>query len=145
MVMGASSTLAKTLDQQMLDRNSVHIAARTVKTEHLPRKTGLDVAREIGGRLLLRYLLLHQVGQYTGGSPAVHFVTPTPYSSEETVSWLFLPKATEPRTHVLLLDPGKVDVIAGPRWVILGKGIEYILPNGFPKEAVIGGWEMVVD
>ncbi len=34
--------------------------------------------------------------------------------------------------------------ICGPRRVRLGKGIEYILPNGFPGSAVLLGWPVRV-
>jgi hypothetical protein len=41
-----------------------------------------------------------------------------------------------------LLKPWEIKDILGPRWIALGKGIEYLLPDGFPKEAVALGWEL---
>ena len=32
----------------------------------------------------------------------------------------------------------------GPRHVQFGLGIEFLLPNGFPKEAYASAWEMVI-
>src|SRR5437867_2581044 len=101
-----SSWLATFLDREMLAlRRGVHIAAPSVRVENLPRKTGRRVAAEIGGRYLLRYLLPYQVGRYTRGNSDLHFVTPTPYAPEETVSYLALPAPTEPRPFVLVLNP----------------------------------------
>lgn len=145
--MGTSSWLATLLDQEMLElKHSVSICHRLVPDTKLPRKNGQQVADELGGRYLLRYLLSHQVGQFTLGSNHRQYVAPTPYSPEETISWLALPAPRQPRTYALLLDPAGMPntEILGPRWVRLGKGIEYILPNGFPQGAIMGHWEIQV-
>ena len=123
----------------------MRIAARVTPDDSLPLKSGRDVALELGGRYLLRYMLPHQVDQFREGSRARHFVTPTPYSPEDTVSWLYLPKPTGDRPFVLLLDPASIPSLQGPRWVRLGNGIEYILPQGFPREAIVAGWELKVE
>jgi hypothetical protein len=131
------------LDQEMLEIvRRVRIARRVTPDANLPVKRGQVVAHELAGRYLLRYMLPHQVGQIREGSPARHFVTPTPYSADDVVAWLYLPKPTGRREFVLLLDPGKIAVIQGPRWVRLGNGIEYILPEGFQREAIVAGWEL---
>jgi hypothetical protein len=131
------------LDQEMLEIvRRVRIARRVTPDANLPVKRGQVVAQELGGRYLLRYMLPHQVGQLQEGSRARQFVTPTPYSADDIVSWLYLPKPTGRREFVLLLDPGKIAVIQGPRWVRLGNGIEYILPEGFQREAIVAGWEL---
>jgi len=122
----------------------VRIAADVTPDDSLPMRLGGDVAIELGGRYLLRYMLPRQVGKYALGSDDRHYVTPTPYSPEDTVSWLYLPKPSEKRPYVMLLDPAKIPYVQGPRWARLGKGIEYILPRGFPREAVVGGWELEV-
>lgn len=139
-----ASSLATTLDQEMLENRRVSIAGRTTPDADLPSKTGIEVAQELGNRYLLRYLVGHQVGRYVDGSDARHFVTPTAYSAAEAVSWLALPLPTQDRAFVLILDPAKVATIIGPRWVRCGKGIEYILPVGFPKEALAFAWEVQV-
>jgi hypothetical protein len=120
----------------------VQIAASTTKDEDLPRKSGTEVADELGGRYLVRYLLSHQLGRYLKGSPEKHFVTPTSYKPDEAVTWLALPLPGEPRPYVILLKPEPLTEVRGPRWVNLGGGIEYILPNGFPDAALVMPWEL---
>ncbi len=120
------------------------IAASSVLNGTLPRRPGPDVAKELGDRYLLRYLLPHQVGAYTSGSTDPHWVTPTAYSPEETVSWLALPAPRFPRSYVLLLKPDGIPSIWGPRWVRFGGGIEYYLPLGFPATALAFPWEVEV-
>jgi len=122
----------------------VRIADSVTPDDFLPMRLGREIALELGGRYLLRYMLSHQVGQYALGSQDRHFVTPTAYSPEDAVSWLYLPKPSEKRPFVMLLNPAKIPYVRGPRWVRLGNGIEYILPRGFPREAVVAGWELEV-
>jgi hypothetical protein len=85
-----------------------------------------------------------QLGSFTSGSRLETFVTPTPYSSAECTPFLDLPAPDRPRTHALFLDPRRIPVIAGPRWVRFGKGIEYVLPDGFEAQALVQGWEIEV-
>lgn len=134
------------LDQEMLEVvQQVWIAPRTIAINHSRlRKTGQQVKVELGGRYLLRYLLSHQVGIHIQGTHESQWVTPTPYAPDETVSWLALPAPMQPRTFVMLLDPKEIDEIWGPRWVRLGRGIEYYLPNGFGKNALAFPWEIQV-
>ena len=110
--------LSTVLDQEMLEVvRRVRIAPRTVSYQILLvswQKTGRQVAGELGGRYLLRYLLRHQVGSYINGSTDRHYTTPTPYSPADTVSWLTLPSPTRKRDFVMLLDPTKIDTILGP-------------------------------
>lgn len=123
----------------------VWIAPRTTAiNDSRLRKTGQAVRNELGGRYLLRYLLPHQVGVHIEGTQESQWVTPTPYAPEETVSWLALPAPTQPRTLVLLLKPEMIDEIWGPRWVRLGQGIEYYLPQGFGRNALAFPWEIQV-
>lgn len=128
----------------MLVAHGVTIAASAVATSALAHKTGRQVAGELGDRYLCRYLLPHQVGQYVAGSGNPHWVTPTAYAPEETISWLALPTPRGPRPYVMLLKPGEIVDIWGPRWVRLGGGIEYVLPNGFPAAALAFPWELEV-
>ncbi len=107
--MGTSSWLATLLDQEMLElKRSVSICHRLMPDTQLPQKSGQQVANELGGRYLLRYLLSHQVGQFTVGSNHRQYVTPTAYSPEETISWLALPAPKQPRPYALLLDPARM-------------------------------------
>lgn len=143
--MGSASWLATALDQEMLEvAHGVQIAPRTTPTQNLAPKNGQRVSNELGGRYLLRYMLPHQVRSFTDGSEDQHFVTPTSYAPEETVSWLALPRPAQPRLFVMLLDPRAIPVILGPRWIRLGKGIEYVLPNGFPKNSLVWPWPVAV-
>ena len=148
--MASAAWLATNLDQEMLEagRNpAVVIAARPTPDGGLPRKNGGQVAAELGGRYLLRYLLPHQVGLYRHGSADPHCATPTPYAAADTVSWLKLPRARQDRPFVMFLDPAQISEIWGPRWVRFGKGIEYLLPRGFPQNAMVpvgSAWEVPV-
>lgn len=123
----------------------VPIAPRGTLDQPLLPKNGPDVSAELGGRYLLRYVLPYQVGWFTNGSLRPHWVTPTPYAPEDTVSYLYLPNPMQQRVFVMLLNPSRIDrPIQGPRWIDLGQGIEYLLPQGFPGEAVVSRWELGV-
>jgi hypothetical protein len=96
------------------------------------------VASELGDRLLLRYLLPSQLGQFSTGSQGrKHWVTPTPYAPANANTWLALWQPQLLRQYVMLLDPNPIDLICGPRWIRFGHGIEYVLPQGFPQAALM--------
>ena len=133
------------LDEEMLEGISgVQIAPRSATNGALPRKTGEQVSSELRGRFLLRYLVAERVTAYQPGSDETLYTTPTPYSGPEASSWLALPNPQIVRAYVMLLNPGMIAEIWGPRWVRLGKGIEYLLPHGFPSQAIILGWPIPV-
>ena len=135
--------LATVLDQEMLETiRKVSIADRSTPDAALPIKTGTDVATELGGRYLLRYVLKDQVGTFMDGSTRSHWVTPTPYTSRDATAFLALPAPNRLRRFVMVLNPAEIPRILGPRWVRLGQGIEYLLPNGFPTTALVSGWEL---
>jgi hypothetical protein len=148
--MGTSSWLATWIDEKyLLDRGAtiwppIDVAGRP------PTRTGTEAAAELGPRKLLRYLLPHQVGGFRTGSDLETYATPTPYTPEETLAWLVLPAASAPRPYALILDPALIPTIQGPLLVAGGRGIQYILPDGFPEEAIVvpGApgvhWEVVV-
>lgn len=127
----------------MLISKAVNVFPPHISISAMPVRSGLAVSAELGERCLLRYLLPHQYNLFTMGSASLHYTTPTPYSATETISWLALPNPAS-RDYVLFLDPTKILDICGPRRVRLGKGIEYILPNGFPGSAVLLGWPVRV-
>jgi hypothetical protein len=113
--MGTSSLLATLLDQEMLEnRGTVSIMPAPTPDAMVPVKTGNAVFEELGGRFLLRYLVPAQLTAFEVGGAGVHWVTPTPYQPEETLSWLALPALSEPRRHALILDPREIEVICGP-------------------------------
>jgi hypothetical protein len=132
-----SAWLATLLDQEQIEKTRV-IAPRSQDVETMPDRTGAEIADELGGRLLVRYLTASQVGLFTAGSTdRGHWVTPTPVGPEDAASWLALLAPLLWRRHALLLDPRHVDIIRGPAWIRLGQGIEYYLPSGFSADAVV--------
>ena len=137
--MGSSAWLATMLDEQMLEKR---VQVPTVPLEHLPRRSGAEVAKELGGRWLLRYVPSAQVHEPRSGRYGVAtFVTPTPYATSELAHWLDLPQPELPRNYVVRLDPSQVPVIVGPQYVGAGMGIQYVLPEGYGPEAVVHpGW-----
>ena len=139
-----SSRLAKILDQEMVEARGAAIASAVTDDSDLPIRSGADVFEEIGGRLLVRYMVFRQLGQFAGGSNSRHWVTPTPLSVEAVGPFLALPSIAEPRKYAMLINPSAVPQIQGPRWVRGGDGIEYLLPNGFPASALAVAWEIEV-
>ena len=116
--MSSSAWLATWLDQDFLTRQGAVIldpldsASSPVTTIS---RSGGAVAEELGGRKLLRFLTPSQLGLFSEGTSRQTFVTPTAYTTVDAASWLLLPPANlEPRTHVLILDPAKIDTIQGP-------------------------------
>jgi hypothetical protein len=142
--MSGGSRLAHNLDESMLTRairrpvalgSKVGIACRGTPDYELIAVSGPTVAAELGGRYLVRYVtraagLRECSGHWWGPT----YVSPTPYSASEAGQWLALPGR---RSWYLLIDPAAVGAIAGPRYVQFGNGIEYLLPYGFSKEAVV--------
>ena len=120
------------------------IASRSVSDSSLTAKDGGAVAKELGGRLLIRYMLWDQVAQFTGGSTVAHWVTPTPLSIGDLSRTLALPAPRRRRKWAMLLDPREIPEVLGPRWVRWGHGIEYVLPTGFPAAAIASRWEIEV-
>jgi hypothetical protein len=145
--MGTAGLLATNLDRHMLEQRGTVIVPGITPDASVPPKTGGEVFSELGGRFLLRYLLPGQgdtaekLNQLQGRT---QWVTPTPYSPEETIAMLALPAPEQPRGYVLILDPRKISEVKGPRRILLGHGIEYILPQGFPKEALVLPWPVEV-
>jgi len=143
---GSSAHLATQLDVEMLSTLGITIAASSTPDSSLQVWNGPDFAKEVP-RLLVRYLRKGQVGRLTGGSDRPQWVTLTPYAPDDLISWLALPAPLDPPSHCLLLDAAQLDPrpILGPRWVRLGGGIEFLLPGGFPPQAVVPlGWEIEI-
>ncbi len=140
----SSGWLATWLDIEMLVERIGGLPPPHTPDHKLPDWRGPDLSLLLAGRRLCRYVSARQVGSFTAGSLATHWVTPTPYSPDEVTSFLFLPDPLTRREHVLLLDPGRIVHALGPRQMIAARGIEFLLPHGFPAAAVIDGWEMEV-
>lgn len=141
--MSTCSALATRLDEEMLLARPAVIYPPYIAVSAMPARSGSEVATELGGRYLLRYLTRAQYRQFTTGADQLSFATPTPYSPTEAVSWLALPAPTR-RSFVLLLDPNQIPEIRGPRQVRLGGGLEYVLPRGFPAAALVLPWPIPV-
>lgn len=138
--MATSPWLATWQDAQVLLAQGVTILDPiTGGSVSHPVRSGVDIARELCGRMLLRYITPVQLrsGMFRSGSVDATFVTPTAYAVEDLASWLLLPGAHQRRTHVLVLDPAQIPQVQGPFWVALGRGIQYILPFGFPESAIV--------
>ncbi|QZY30612.1 hypothetical protein [Nocardioides coralli] len=119
------------------------LSAAHVPLDELPSRSGAEVATELAGRALLRYVAA--TGVHENSHPGPTFVTPTAYTSSELNSYLALPRPDLLRDHAIWIDPSRVDTILGPRWVHLGSGIEYVLPNGYTSDAVIEpGWAVQI-
>lgn len=138
--MSSSAWLATQMDARMLDKQ---VASAGTPIEHLPVRSGVDVARELANRPLLRYVdyeLVHEAGR-----TAPTFVCPTPYASTDQVEYLALPRPDLTREFVILIDAAKVTKVIGPRWCDLGSGIEYVLPDGYPEQAMMApGWAVKI-
>jgi hypothetical protein len=137
--MTSSAWLATQQDEYMLGKKIMHHA---IAADNLPVKTGVDVFNELGGRQLLRYVDVYSVHEPRGGRVGQPtWVTPTPLSADEVDHYLDLPAPEKSRTHVVRLDPRLIPAIAGPQWVGLGMGIQYLLPYGYSTDAVLfPGW-----
>jgi hypothetical protein len=137
------SAIATRLDEEMLTLRSAYVYPSHTPLSAMPSRTGRAIAAELGGRYLLRYLVRKQYRQFLTASTSLHFATPTPYSPTEAISWLALPMTTR-RDYVLFLDPAKLSDVRGPRRVLLGGAIEYILASGFPAMALVVAWPLPV-
>jgi hypothetical protein len=144
--MGTSSWLATTLDVEMLSKHNAAIWPPNTSDAQMPDRPGPAVAGELSDRFLVRYVRTTQLGMFARGSAGrQHWVTPTAYEPDETVSWLALSPTLPVPSHALILDAQQIAWIKGPRYVRLGSGVEYLLPYGFPGNAVVGPpWEVVV-
>ncbi len=136
--------LATKLDIEMLVKRGIHIYSSSTPDSLVLRRPGTEVADELCGRPLIRYLRKKDAGLYLHGDANRHFTTPTPYSSEDLTGFLNLPDPLLRRTHFLLIDPAKLPEIQGPRYIAWGGGIEFILPKGFSKDALINPWGLEV-
>ena len=123
----------------MLERErGVTFESRIAAVNQLPDKTGQQVAGELAGRYLLRYLLFEQIHEFINGSDDAHWVTPTPIAPSHASKVLALFQPQRQRKYVMLLRPELIPTIRGPRWIPMGHGIEYYLPHGFPRAALAG-------
>lgn len=137
-----TAQLATMLDHWMLERDERvanrggGIASGFTDPGDLPSRSGARLSAELGGRLLLRYVREHEIEHAAEGTSRPVWVTPTPFGPRDAVDVLALPRAWEPRDYLVLIRPEQVPEARGPRWVLGGGGIEYLLPAGYPASAV---------
>lgn len=137
--------VALALDEEMLGANGVTIASPFIPNTSLPPA---DLANELGGRCLIKYLRkgAHTRYSLTSGIthfPGIHYLTPTPICASQLIQVLNLPPYPTPR-YALLLDPNKLTA-HGPRRIRTGRGFEYLLLNGFNADAIMKpGWPVKV-
>ena len=140
-----AAQLALMLDEEMLRLHGVAVSDPWVPDHALP--ISADLASQLCDRYLIKYVRkrdrerysppLSGIATYTG----VHFVTTTAICRDELSPMLNLPPFSLPR-YALILNPAQLTV-HGPRRIRGGRGIEYVLLNGFPSDAVIEpGWPM---
>jgi hypothetical protein len=135
-----TSWLSTELDAVMLGKT---IQPSHCPTKDLPARTGAEVWDALNGRYLMRYVDYGSV--HEAGREIETFVCPTPYAGEDLSEWLALPRPDLVRDYAVLIDPRGIAEIKGPRWCSSGGGIEYILPKGYPKEAIVSpGWAVRV-
>src|SRR3989338_37936 len=137
--MTTTSWMATLFDARMIERRpkNIRIAPPGTSVGALSILNGNALRKQLGGRYLFRYLRSNQIGQLVNGVGTRQYVSPTPYSPGEAVKWLALPRPNYPPTFVLFLIPDHLRNIRGPRYVLLGGGIEYILEDGFDKNALV--------
>ncbi len=144
----SSGFLATRVDTIMLEDRQVYPARAGLALAQLPLKSGTEVFQELGGRLLIKYLPERQVGLFNAGGSGMHYTTPTVYPANELNQWLLLPSPQRKRMYVLLLDPRRIAAIRGPQSVAGPGGIQYVLPDGFRRDAIVvpgapdGAWEL---
>ena len=148
-----ATNLSIQLDSLFLERSrgrrGSSVASPITELARLPIRSGSEVASELGGRFLLRYLRANQVDSIEAGLfdwSRPQFTTPTPIPPREATALLRMPRSRNPATHALVIDPARVPHIQGPRYVALGRmTIEYMLPDGIPQEALVLRWPIQVD
>ncbi|WP_405933715.1 hypothetical protein [Streptomyces sp. NBC_00827] len=139
-VMGTCGFLATHIDLFML-------GARVFpEWERLDAHAKAD-ASCLNGRLLVHYLVpgaQHDFREGFAGGEGGLWATPTPYSSDDAARYLRFPCPQVARTHAILIDPTKVPELRGPRRVQRGDGLEFLLPQGVPANAILDQTEVEV-
>jgi hypothetical protein len=134
---GDCGWLATYQDEAMLAARG-HLLAPFM-TRSLAVRTGQEVADELNGRLLLRYVPDSSIDEVSEARAGIEtFVTPTPYAVRDLSHYLALPMPDIPRNSVIMIDPRRVKEVRGPQRVLAGAGIEYVLTAGYDADAVVG-------
>ena len=135
-----AAQLAVSLDEEMLMRNGVDVFAANTGDNELP--LCVDLADQIRGRFLIKYVRWKDHRRYSVNSGITHFrgkhyLTPTVLCTDTVVSTLNLPTHLPVPKYALILDPEKI-VAHGPRKIRGGSGaVEYLVLNGFDTDAIV--------
>ena len=144
---GIDGMLAAHFDVEMILSNKTKIASQVTKDSELDQWEGKVVKKQIGSRYLLHYLPYAKLGRYDNGTDDRIFCTPTVYTRSVVIDMLALPDVGMPRPLAIVIDPAQLSnsyPILGPRYVRFGMGVEYILTAGFPANAVVSRFELVI-
>lgn len=136
-VASCACNLAVSLDVYFLQSRrageAVDIWPEDALLSAMPVRTGADVAEELAGRPLLRYV----TDQHAPPTNDMVWTTTTAICPACSGPVLHLPAQLALRHWVFVIDPAQVDAIQGPRRCIMGTGIEYILPSGYEARALV--------
>ena len=136
-VASCACNLAVSLDVYFLQNRrageTVDIWPENAPLGVMPVRSGADVAEELAGRPLLRYV----TDQHEPPTSRMVWATTTALCPRCAGPILHLPVQMTERHWVFLIEPAQVDEIQGPRRCIMGQGIEYILPSGYEGRALV--------
>jgi hypothetical protein len=119
--------------------------APTLSDADLPEKSGHQVFVEIGRRYLIRYVSRDGISLESMLKPSRKWLTPTPYSAEDALRYLALSFGVRQRDYYWLINPRYLPSVWGPRTVDGGLGIEYLILDGVPEEALVKRFALPVD
>jgi hypothetical protein len=124
-------------DIEFLQACGISIAPSNHPIERLPEMSGWEFWNRTHHHLF-KYLTAGTLHLFNQGSKIPEWVAMSWYSSsKEAIDSLCLPNPEKPRKFVLVIDPRPITRIVGPRHVVLAVGVEFFLPQGIPREAVV--------
>src|SRR5438067_1639211 len=85
--------------------HGVNITPHGVLPNHLPRKVGTQVFRELGERYLLLYVRADQIAGVPTDLSRMRWVTPSLLTPAEAATMLVTPDPHRRRSYAIMLDP----------------------------------------
>jgi len=135
--------LAIQLDIMMLLEKHVDVSSENVLDGDLPYCS--DLVEQLGGRYLIKYVHSDTVRRLKfepSGLLGKHCLTPTPIARSDLVKTLLLPPRNAP-SWALLVMPGQLSNVRGPRRIPGSSAIEYVAESGIPLKAIAPpGWPL---
>ena len=104
------------------------------KNTDMPMRSGKEVVAELAGRKLIR---LAEDQFESARKDKETWLTVTPCCPKCAGKQFHLPKELTERNWAILINPAQIDEIQGPRRCVMGYGLEYYLPKGYAKEAMV--------